>query len=55
MTPQERQAAIIELRDMAYEMERRAMQMDGDDFERGRRTDRAKMLRLIAAELESQS
>jgi hypothetical protein len=52
MTPKERQDAIVELKDMAYEMERRAMYMDGDSFDRGRRVDRALMLRAVARELQ---
>lgn len=52
MTPRERTDAIVELKDMAYEMERRAAQMDGDSFDRGRRMDRAMLLRAICDELK---
>ncbi len=52
MSPKERRDAIVELKDMAYEMERRAAQMDGESFDRGRRMDRALMLRAVAIELE---
>lgn len=52
MTPKERRDAQVELRDMAYEMERRAVQMDGDDFNRGLRMSRVQMLRAVAAELD---
>lgn len=51
MTPKERRDAIVELKDMAYEHERSAAQMDGESFDRGRRMDRAAMLRQVAAEL----
>lgn len=51
MTQKERLDAIIELKDMAYEHERRAADMDGDDYNRGRRMDRAKMLRNVVEEL----
>ncbi len=53
MTLKDRQDAIVELKDMAYEMERRAMHMDGDSFDRGRRMDRVLMLRAIVRELQN--
>jgi hypothetical protein len=53
MTPRERADAIVELKDMAYELERRASHMDGESFVHGRRMDRALMLRAIARELQA--
>jgi hypothetical protein len=52
MTPKQIRDAVIELRDMAYEHERRAANMDGESFDRGRRADRARMLRDVATMLE---
>lgn len=52
MTPKEQRDAIIELRDMAYEHERRAAQMDGTTHECGKRRDRAAMLRAVASFIE---
>ena len=51
MTPKARRDAILELKDMALEYEQRANRLDGADFRRSEKLDRAAMLRDVVAEL----
>lgn len=53
MTPKQLRDAAIELRDMAYEHERRAEKIDAARYDRQSITARAKLLRAVAAELEA--
>ena len=53
MTPKARADAILELRDMAYDFERRAWQRDAAVQDRRGFLDRAAMLREVAKELEA--
>lgn len=52
MTPKAIRDAVVELRDMAYELERRAVHIDAALHNRRGFLDRAAMLRDVAHELE---